>query len=107
VDDTGPKYKAGLTYMAGLEHEPKNEELKDGARRAAGELDKPMGDEGREMYARMMEDPEVVAIMSDPVILKLLNESDPATAAAHLKNAGVAAAKVQMLVDAGFIIPEK
>ena len=107
MDDTGPYTKAGLTYKAGLTHDPENEELKDGERRALDEVNKVvMSDEiNFERIARMVADPELVDIMSDPVILRLLTEcsSNPAAAAAYLKNAGVPAAKVQKLEESGML----
>ena len=58
----------------------------------------------KEMMERAKADPELMAIFTDPVIVQLLNEcSYRAAAAAHLKNAGVAAATVQKLVDCGMI----
>ena len=67
----------------------------------------PLDDEAEASVARMAADPELVAFLSDPVIQQLLGEcsSNPGAEVAHLKNAGVAAAKVQMLVDAGLILP--
>ena len=94
----------------GLTHDPENEDLKDGERRALDGFNKCLlGDEMEEKLARARADPELVAIMTDPVIQQLLCgcSSSPGAAAAHFKNAGVAAAKVQMLVDAGLMSPEK
>jgi len=53
-------------------------------------------------------DPELKAILLDPNMLKVIVDisSNPATAAAHMKDPEVAA-KVQMLVDAGMILPKK
>ena len=94
-----------MTYEAGLAHDPENEELKYGLRRASDEFDKiPSVDEMNEMIARAVTDPELRAIMADPVIRQLIDEcSNPGEVAAHLKNAGVAAAKVRKLVDYGMI----
>jgi len=106
LDGTGPWYKASLTYMAGLTHVSGNKELTDGLRRAIDELDKqPMGDELKEKMARARADPELMAILNDPVIQQQFSEcsSTPGALVAHLKNAGVAAAKVQELIDSGML----
>jgi hypothetical protein len=97
-----------MTYTMGLAHDPDNEDLKDGERRASKEYAKqsgPIADERKEKLARARADPELAAVENDPVLQRLLYEScsNPAGAAAHLKNAGVAAATVQKLVDYGII----
>ena len=92
-----------MTFPAGLTHDPENEDLKDGWRRASAEVEKLIqGDDWKEVLGQAVADPEVRAIMTDPVIQQLLSEctSNPAAAAAHLR---VAAAKVQKLVDAGIL----
>lgn len=98
-----------MTYRVGLAHEPDNEELKDELRRALDKHDRnPMDDEAEARVARMAADPEIVAILSDPVIIQQMlceGSSSPGLDAACLKIAGVAAAKVQKLVDAGLIAP--
>jgi stress-induced-phosphoprotein 1 len=65
-----------------------------------------LGDEMKEKLARAKEDPELMAILNDPVIERLFSEcsTNPAATATHLKNSGVAAAKVQKLVDCGVIM---
>ena len=65
----------------------------------------PADDETYEIIARATADPEIRAILLDPVILTLLNECthNPSASAAHLKNAGVEAAKVQKLIDCGIL----
>ena len=95
-----------MSFRAGLTHDPDNEDLKDGLRRASVEIKKlTTGPELTEALARVVADPELRAIMSDPVVQQVLAEctSNQAAAAANLKNAGVAAAKVQKLVDRGII----
>jgi len=74
----------------------------DGVSRA---LDEPMADGMKARVAQMAVDPELVAVMTDPVIQQLLSEcsTNSSAAATHLKNSGVAAAKVQKLVDSGMI----
>jgi len=109
VHATGPHNKAAVTYEKGLEHDPENEDLKDGRRRAGDEIkkdpqaamaglrDKTQGIlEGRHAELR--------AIMFDPAVLQVATDlkANPAAAAAQMKNPEVAA-KVQKLVDAGII----
>ena len=64
-----------------------------------------MAPERKEMVDQLSADPELMAIRADPLFQQLLVEcsSNPGALAAHMKNAGVAAAKVQKLVDAGLI----
>ena len=79
-------------------------------RRASDELKKVSSSAmaiGKEFMERANSDPELMVILSDPVILRLLDESSakPGVDAARLQKAGVAAAKVQKLVDARLIVP--
>ena len=110
VADTGLYHKACMAFEAGLTHDPENEELKGGLRRASDAFDmQPVGVEMQERVARAVADPGLRAITTDPVIRQLLSQcpSDPLAVAAYLRNAGVAAAKVQKLVDAGLLMPLK
>ena len=104
MDDTGPYKTAFVTYRKGLEHDPENEELKDGERRARDALEQmPQDDAVKEMLERVMMDPEINDIMSDPAMSPVLAEfHNPAALAAHMKNPELAA-KVQKLVDAGML----
>jgi stress-induced-phosphoprotein 1 len=69
MDDTGPYKAAYNTYLAGLAHDPDNEDLTDGLRRALDAFGKsPQGVGKKEEAERAMADPEIRAIMSDPVI---------------------------------------
>ena len=91
--------------MAGLEHDPENEELKDGRRRATDELEEhSQNDEAKAKFARAMADPELRALLSDPVMEQLLLDFDKnpsaAAAVALMKNPELAA-KLQKLADAG------
>jgi stress-induced-phosphoprotein 1 len=96
----GPYNKAGLTYAAGLAHDPENEDLNDGWRRATDAFDmRTVPVEVQESVARAEADPELMAIVAEPVICQLMSST-----AAQLKNAGVATAKVLKLVDAGLIL---
>ena len=93
-----------MSYQAGLAHDPDNGELMDGLRRALDAFGKcPQGVEGKEKAERAMAaDPEIRAIMSDPVMQRVLLDcsNNPTAAAVHMRNPDVAA-KMQKLVDAG------
>jgi hypothetical protein len=95
-----------MTYRVGLTHDRENEDLRNGVRCALDELNKrPDSGETEARVARMAADPELWAILSDPVILQLISNcsSNFAAAAEHLKDAGVSAAKVQKIVDSGIL----
>lgn len=103
--DTGPYKTAYVTYQKGVEHDPENKELKDGMLRAIDNVKRmPMFDEAKEMAARVMTDPEIAAIMSDPAMIPVLADiyEKSAAAAARMENPEVAA-KVRKLVDAGIV----
>ena len=111
LGDTGPYIKAAMTYEEGLEHDPENEELKDGLRRARAGIKKEpraamavLNDTMKGLLEGGEEDPELHAIMFDPVILQVVSDfkANPMAAAAQMKKPEVAA-KVQKLVDAGII----
>ena len=102
----GPYNTAAMSYLAGLEHDPGNAELEDGRRCAMDEVEKsPLGAEATENVARARADPELAAILADPVMERLLVDltSDPAALAATRMKGPEVAAKVQKLIDAGII----
>ena len=108
VVDTGPYNTADLTFKAGLAHVPESEHLKDGQRMAARAMDEikdsPKVLEARRQVARAIADPELAALMSDPVLSQVILDTyaNPAAAAAHVKNPEVAA-KVRRLFEAGLM----
>merc|ERR1712007_341393 len=84
-------YKAVETYQKALALDAQNAEAKDGIYRCRVAMN---SNEGREERAkRAMEDPEIQAIMQDPIIQQILNnlQTNPAAAQDALKDAGVAA----------------
>ena len=118
MGDEGPYIKALMTYTEGVEHDPENEELNDGLRRARagikkdpqaaiavlrvqskGILERTGADPEHDGF-----DPEIHAIMFDPVVMQDMIdfEENPAAAAAQMRKPEVAAT-VQKLVDAGLI----
>ena len=65
----------------------------------------PTGNETpEETYKRAMQDPEVAAIMQDPVMQSILQQAqnDPAALQEHMKNPEISK-KIQVLVSAGII----
>jgi stress-induced-phosphoprotein 1 len=101
--------KAMETYQKGLEHDPDNDELKDGIKRCIDQINK--GNRGElsedEMKARQekaMSDPEIQGILQDPVMRQVLQDmqADPKAAQEHMKNPMVMA-KIQKLVNAGIL----
>jgi hypothetical protein len=78
VDDTGHYGKAYITYEAGLKHDSKNDELKDGMSVARDGIQKdPMavmaalGDEAKQFVEGGVGDPELGAILRDPVVIQV------------------------------------
>lgn len=101
--------KALDTYEKGLTHDPENEELKEGRMRCFQAINRiTMGqaseEELKERQAKAMADPEIQALLMDPVMRNVLNDfqSDPKAAQHHLRNSSIMA-KVSKLVAAGII----
>lgn len=101
--------KALAAYQLGLEHDAGSEELKEGVRRCIDQINKVSRgevteDELKERQERAMADPDVQAILTDPVMRQVLNDfqNDPKAAQHHTKNAGVMA-KLQKLINAGIV----
>lgn len=101
--------KAIETYRKGLEHDPDNQELKEGLERcyetitrfATGQVSE---EELKERQARSMSDPEVQGLLKDPVVQNVLRDfqEDPKAAQAHLRNPEIMK-KINKLVQAGII----
>lgn len=101
--------KALETYQAGLEIDPSNEELKDGARRCIMEQNKAASGmlTEEELKARQesaMRDPEIQSILADPVMNQVLRDmsENPQAAMEHQKNPMIMA-KVRKLINAGIV----
>jgi len=95
-------HKAIKSYTKALELDPNCAEAKDGLYRTRVAMQNSQGDEERAKHA--MADPEIQAIMTDPVIQQVLNDlqNDPQAAQKHLANAEIAS-KIQTLIDAGIL----
>ncbi|KAG1672511.1 hypothetical protein FOA52_002820 [Chlamydomonas sp. UWO 241] len=101
--------KAIATYQIGLGHDPENAELKEGiegclnaiGRFASGEASK---EEIAERQARSMADPEVQALLKDPIMQNILRDfqENPKAAQAHLKSPEIMK-KLEKLIAAGII----
>ena len=101
--------KAIATYEAGLAVDPGSAELREGLGRAVSAVNRlARGDASEADLAqrreRAMADPEVQAILTDPVMRQVLADmgEDPAAAARHMANPGVAA-KIEKLVASGVV----
>ena len=101
--------KAMETYKLGLEQDPSNEELRAGLQRCVQKIN--MGNSGmlseeeqKERQAHAMADPEIQAILTDPVMRQVLQDfqENPKAAQEHTKNPGIMA-KIQKLVNAGIV----
>lgn len=101
--------KARKTYEQGLEKDPSNAELREGLSRTLIAIDRlARGDaseaELKQQQAKAMQDPEVQAILTDPVMRQVLRdlEENPAAAQKHLKHPEIAK-KIETLVASGII----
>ncbi|KAF5831022.1 hypothetical protein DUNSADRAFT_13691 [Dunaliella salina] len=101
--------KAMITYKQGLEHDPENQELKEGvenciraiSRFASGAVSE---EEIKERQARSLQDPEVQGILKDPLMQTILHDlqENPRASQHHLKQPEVMA-KLNKLVAAGIV----
>ena len=98
--------QALATFKAGLELEPGNEDLLDGMRvtREAIATSNRTGEMDQQRIAESMKDPEVMAIMRDPVMNQVLQDlkDNPAAAQRALKDPSIMA-NLDKLVAAGII----
>lgn len=103
--------KAMKTYEDGLKHDPESQELKDGLKRCVMAINaqnsgaEEMTEEERQQrQERAMADPEIQAILTDPVMRNVLRDmqEDPMSAQKHLADATVAA-KFEKLVASGIV----
>lgn len=100
-------HKAMETYQEALKLEPDNADAKDGLRRTVMKINETSGtDTGAdaERAARAMADPEIQAILRDPMVNAALSDlqTDP-TAARRVLGDPSMAAKLQKLIAAGVL----
>ncbi len=97
--------KAMESFRQGLELDPENEECKEGLKKVSVAVSST-GDERdlKERQQRAFEDPEIRAIMQDPVMIQVLRDmsTDSKAAAKHMSDPKVAA-KIEKLVAAGIV----
>lgn len=101
--------KAMETYKLGLEQDPSSEELKAGLQKCVQKIN--MGNAGmlseqeqKERQAHAMQDPEIQAILTDPIMRQVLQDfqENPKAAQEHMKNPNIMG-KIQKLVNAGIV----
>lgn len=101
--------KAMETYQLGLKYDPSNEELRDGVARCVDMINKgnrgEMSEEDmKQRQERAMSDPEIQAILQDPIMRQVLQDfqENPKAAQQHAKQPDIMA-KIQKLVNAGIV----
>jgi len=97
-------HKCIETYEKGLKLEPENPELKEGLSKTLRAINTGGGEGDEERAAKAMQDPEIQEILSDPIMMQILQDmrKDPQAAANHMKNPLVAQ-KIQKLIAAGIV----
>jgi stress-induced-phosphoprotein 1 len=95
-------HKARESYEKGLAIDPENQECKDGLRNVFMKIQS--GETDEERAAHGLADPEIQAILRDPVMQNVLNDfqTDPRAAQRHLQNAGIMT-KIEKLIAAGVL----
>ncbi|KAF4033034.1 STI1 domain [Phytophthora infestans] len=95
-------HKARESYEKGLALDPNHQECLDGMRNVMYKIQSGETDEERARHG--MADPEIQAILRDPVMQNVLNDfqTDPTGAQRHLQNPGIMA-KIEKLIAAGVL----
>lgn len=95
-------HKARETYEKGLALDPQNEECQQGLRNVFTKIQS--GETDDERAAHGLADPDIQAILRDPVIQNVLNDfqNDPRAAQKHLQNASIRT-KIEKLIAAGVL----
>lgn len=97
--------KALEAYDKGMKLDPSNTEMEEGTRRVMEAISKQrQGATTQEAREQAMKNPEIVAILQDPVMNQILQDmqNNPKAIQEHLKNPMINA-KFQKLVNAGII----
>jgi len=95
-------HKALEAFDQGLQLEPENQELKEGKANLMFLINSQGPDEVRLKRAR--QDPEIIAIMQDPIMQNVLQDlKDPKQAAKHFSNPLVRS-KLEKLIAAGILL---
>lgn len=95
-------HKARESYEKGLKIDPNNQECQEGLRNVMYKIQS--GETDDERAAHGLADPEIQAILRDPVMQNVLNDfqTDPMGAQRHLQNPGIMA-KIEKLIAAGVL----
>ncbi|KAJ0410880.1 hypothetical protein ATCC90586_007916 [Pythium insidiosum] len=95
-------HKARESYEKGLAVDPENQDCKDGLRSVVAKIQSGETDEERARHG--LADPEIQAILRDPVVQNVLNDfqTDPRAAQRHLQNASIME-KIEKLIAAGVL----
>jgi len=98
-------HKCLETYEKGLKLDKDNAELQEGLSKTMHAINMGTDEKSQaERAAKAMQDPEIQEILKDPVMQQILSDlqSDPKSAATHLKNPMVAN-KLQKLIASGIL----
>jgi len=99
-------HKAMETYKVGLSLEPDNQELKDGLAGVIAKINDSNSDgkPDQQRLQRAMADPEIQAILHDPVMSQVLQEmqQNPQASQKHMRDPTIMA-KIQKLIAAGVL----
>jgi stress-induced-phosphoprotein 1 len=107
IEQATKKYHRALdSFKKGLELDPNDAECSEGLQQVLTAIRSHSADEGDDKLrsARALEDPEIRAIMTDPVMAQVLRDlsQDPKAARHHLQNADIRA-KLDKLIAAGIV----
>eukprot|EP00996_Jenningsia_fusiforme_P007002 NODE_903_length_1835_cov_160.438410_g796_i0.p1 GENE.NODE_903_length_1835_cov_160.438410_g796_i0~~NODE_903_length_1835_cov_160.438410_g796_i0.p1 ORF type:complete len:547 (-),score=118.08 NODE_903_length_1835_cov_160.438410_g796_i0:125-1765(-) len=97
-------HKALQWYEKALKLEPQNPELRSGVERTLKQINSHTGEVDEERARRGMADPEIQALLQDPMLHMVLRDfsENPAAAQKHLRDP-VMGAKIQKLIAAGVL----
>lgn len=98
-------HKAMESYQKGIDLDPENLDCKEGLQRVVGIIQQNQsGEVDKERAAHAMADPEIQAILRDPIMQNVLQDfqTDPRAAQRHLQNADVMG-KIEKLIAAGVL----
>merc|ERR1712087_880524 len=101
-------HKALDSYQTGLNIDPENATCKEGLRKVQMQINYGRANmtdaEKKEQAAHAMADPEIQAILQDPVLQQVLRDlqENPSAAQSALRDPGMSA-KIQKLIAAGII----
>ncbi|KAL9642589.1 hypothetical protein ABK040_011154 [Willaertia magna] len=97
-------HKALTTYDLASKIDPNNEEIKNGINHVMNMIQNSSGERDEQRIQNAMKDPEIAAILQDPIMQTVLRDfqTDPMAAQKHLKNPEIYG-KIQKLIASGVI----